>query len=276
MQPLRILTINTAKGDGNYRARIDWLTRELQRIRPDVIACQEAFRDESGALDTASHLMRRLGMHGFWAPARFKERQCDGRTMPSWSGLALLSRRPWSMVDTLELEADERDGERIAQFAVLEDERSRLVVANLHLTHLRDRNDLRTRQLQQVLSHSWMTAGRAIRLLCGDFNTLADGPVLAGFLGQSGYGHLQDAYVAGGGLTGRGSLVGQPGRKVDHVLSLADAVSEQPVFTSASVVLDRPDPRSGILVSDHFGVATTMVPLRSGSWRKREDRELVT
>lgn len=273
--PLRVLTLNTAKGDGDYRSRIAWLSHELAAMRPDIVALQEVFRDESGALDTAAQLQKRLGMNGFWAPARFKPRVCEGVSVPSWSGLALLSRRDWSIVDTLELPSDERDGDRIAQFGYIETERTGLIVANIHLTHLRDRSDLRHEQLRRVLGHPLMQISGAVRLVCGDFNATPDSDVFDGLLGWSSFGHLTDSYELGGGAARRGSLPSHEGRRVDYVLSLADFESDHPVFISSAVVLDRPDPKSGTLPSDHYGVATTMVPLRSGSWRKREDGKLV-
>ena len=39
---LRIVTINTGKCDGSYRARLRWLASELSRLVPDIIALQEA------------------------------------------------------------------------------------------------------------------------------------------------------------------------------------------------------------------------------------------
>lgn len=279
MRPLRIITINTGKGDGEYRARINWMARELRRLGPDIIACQEVFRDESGLLDTAGTLMRRLGLYGFSAPARYKLRDCEGSRVASWSGLALLSRLPWNLVETLELPSDERDGQRIAVFGLLEDERGKTVVANVHLTHLRDCDELRSRQLRMVLEHPLMQIKGAIRLLCGDLNTTTDGAVLLGLLGERDFGSLQDTYVLGSGATERATLPPRTGMTtgycVDYVLSLADSSAEQPLFTSSSVVLDRREPRTGLLPSDHYGVATTMVPVKAGSWRRREERRLV-
>jgi endonuclease/exonuclease/phosphatase family metal-dependent hydrolase len=279
VQPLRIITINTGKGDGEYRARVDWMAHELLRLGPDIICCQEAFRDQSGALDTAAFLMKRLGLNGFWAPARRKLRECEGVEMESWSGLALLSRTPWTLVDSMELPSDDADGERIAVFGLIEEPQTRLAVANVHLTHLRGADDLRREQLRCVIEHPIMKMKGTIRLICGDFNTTAEGPVLAGLLGETDYGNVQDAYYLGGGPPGRSSLPPRPGlatgRRIDHLLSIADAAPEHPVFTSSTIVLDRPEPRSGLLPSDHYGVATTMVPLRAGVWRRREGMKLV-
>src|SRR4051812_463623 len=134
MAALRILTINTGKCDGPYKQRLDWLASELQSQQADVIACQEAFRDESGRLDTAGDLAQRLGMHLAWTPARFKTRECEGETLEGWSGMALLSLEPFTMVDSIALPADPRDGDRRAQVALLEVEGAPVIFANVHLT----------------------------------------------------------------------------------------------------------------------------------------------
>jgi glycine betaine catabolism A len=102
MQPLRIVTINTAKCDGPYRQRIAWLAEEASRLQPDLLVCQEVFRDDSGELDTLAALQTALGMEARWAPARYKARDCEGRRVVGWSGLALFSARPWVCVGRAE------------------------------------------------------------------------------------------------------------------------------------------------------------------------------
>jgi endonuclease/exonuclease/phosphatase family metal-dependent hydrolase len=269
---LRILTINTGKCDGPYTERIEWLAKELKTLQPDIIACQEAFRDEAGHFDTAGLLAERLQMHLAWSPARFKPRVCEGQEVESWSGMALLSRRPFTMVDTIELPSDEADGERLAQAGLLEVEDVFVTIANLHLTHLKENDALRAQQLRRVLAHPLMAMKRALRLVCGDFNSRSDGAVLVSSLGTHHYGHVEDAYVTGGGGAQRATLAS--GACVDFVLSLAEDEASHPTFASSAVVLNRPEPNSGILPSDHFGVATTMMTLRVRGWRNRNQVSL--
>ena len=138
MDSLRIVTLNTGKCDGPYKARIEWLIEEAKRLSPDVLALQECFKDESGNLDTAEKVAKALKMTCAWAPARFKRRECEGVERWSWSGMALLSTQPWAYVDSIELPADARDGDRVAQVGLLDLDRVSVVIANVHLTHLRD------------------------------------------------------------------------------------------------------------------------------------------
>src|SRR5215475_5186643 len=144
MQSLRIVTINTWKCDGAYRDRLRWLGEELRRLQPDIVAMQECFRDVDGEFDTAAYLARVMHFRHAWTPARLKTRTFDGREIESWSGMAILSRRPFRRVEEVELPADERDGQRVAQIAHVDWEGG-VVIANLHLTHLRDATELRHR-----------------------------------------------------------------------------------------------------------------------------------
>lgn len=273
IEPLRLVTINTGKCDGPYRERVAWLAEEVKRLRPDVLACQEVFREEEGERDTLEALKRALGMQAAWAPARYKPRTCEGEEVSGWSGMALLSRRPWTYVDTVELPSDPRDGERVAQVGLLEIEQESVVIANVHLTYLRDAEALRARQIETVLSHPLIGMRQALRAVCGDFNSAADGAFMKGLLSRDETPYLLDCYVAGRGEGERSTLAprdeaSQARPCVDYILSVAEAPHQHPVFTSSAVVLKTPDPKTGALPSDHYGVATTMVSLRMPSWRQ--------
>jgi endonuclease/exonuclease/phosphatase family metal-dependent hydrolase len=279
MEPLRVVTINTGKCDGAYRARIAWLSEEAGRLRPDVLVCQEVFREQAGERDTLTSLQRELGFEYAWAPARFKERLCEGEAVVGWSGLLMLSRFPWAYVDVLELPADARDGDRVAQLGLLEVGKTSIVVANVHLTHLRDAAELRRKQLCAVLDHPLMRMKQAIRLICGDFNWTLDPETLSRIASAGDYGSLVDAYIEGHGQPERATLPPRGADSearscLDFILSLAPSEDQHPVFTSSAVVLKNRHPDSGALPSDHYGVATTLVPLRVPAWR--QERTLVT
>jgi len=275
MEPLRIVTINTAKCDGPYRARIAWMVEEVRRLRPDVLLCQEVFREDGGDRDTLEALKRGLGLQAAWAPARNKKRQSEGEAVAGWSGMAMLSRRPWAYVDILELPGDDRDGDRVAQVGVLELGESSVVVANVHLTYVPDGDELRECQLQAVLSHPLLKMRQAMRLICGDFNSRHDGEWMSRILATSAEGSLIDCYVAGRGASERSTLAPREASAgvrpcVDFILSLAQDAESHPVFRSSAVVMKNPDPKTGTLPSDHYGVATTLMPLRMPAWRREQ------
>lgn len=264
MPSVRVVTINTGKCDGPYHARIDWMAEELVRLDPDIVACQESFSAADGSAVTAVTLARRLGMFCAAAPARFKTRSLEGRSVAGWSGLALLGRRPWLEQEIVTLPDDARDGERVAQFAVAEHGGGEVVMANVHLSHLAGADGLRGTQLTRVLTHPWLRRPRALRLICGDFNMTADGAVLAPLL-AAGIGPLgvRDSYACGGGGEPRGTLAPRPAHCsgdapcIDFILSIAGVSAAHPRFRDAAICLDRAAPATEIYPSDHFGVTVT-------------------
>jgi endonuclease/exonuclease/phosphatase family metal-dependent hydrolase len=269
---LRIITVNTAKCDGPA-ARIDWLAQEACELRPDILACQEVFREDGGPLDTFATLQNVLEMDAAWAPARYKPRLSEGRTATGWSGMALYSLQPWTYVDTLELPSDPLDGDRVAQVGLLELERFSVVVANVHLSHLRDAEDLRRVQLETVLQHPLLQMKQAMRIVCGDFNATPDSRLLQDVLHGTQYGDLRDAYLLGGGASDRWTLPARDGesagRCVDYILSLASSADTHPMFTSSAVTFKRRHASLDVLPSDHFGMAVTLVPTRIHGWLKK-------
>lgn len=254
MTRVRIVTINTGKGDGPYAARIGWLADELGRLTPDIVLVQEGLRSVDGRLDTVARLADRLGMASAFAPARRKAREVEGRWLDTWSGLGFLSRADAVETTSLPLPDHPRDGERIAQLGRWPFGGGALTVANVHLTHLAGENGLRGRQLAATLTHPWLAPGSGVRLLGGDLNTDLAG--LDGLRAAAAPVALVDAVAAGGGRPDRITVpVGQPGRPgrcLDHLLLVGDEASPV-VTTGARVVLDRPD-AGGIWPSDHYGV----------------------
>ena len=117
---MRIVTINTAKGDGQYACRLDVLARELRALQADVVLLQESFSTCDRSLSTAAHLGAALGMHVAQAPARRKPRLVDGRELLSDSGLAILTRAPLLDATVRALPWDPADGERIAQIGLVD------------------------------------------------------------------------------------------------------------------------------------------------------------
>jgi len=263
MDGFRIVTINTGKGDGLYRSRMRLLVDQLAEFSPDLVACQEAFASKDAHADTARLLAGELGMNLAYSPARRKRRFFGERYVDSESGMALLSRKRWVAFEALTLPCDPRDGERVAQIGVLDLGRVRLVVANVHLTHLRDGDPLRVRQLDTVLRHPLFRHGGSVRLICGDFNTTAEGAVLRPILGQPT--GVRDTWELGGGFGPRGTLAGPgpSGPCVDYILSV-DGPPDV-MFEGTTIALDRHHPEHGILPSDHLGIATTLLLGRNGS-----------
>jgi endonuclease/exonuclease/phosphatase family metal-dependent hydrolase len=268
---VKVVTVNTAKGDGQYACRLEILAEQLRALDADLVLLQEAFAACDRSLATAPYLADALGLEVAFARARRKPRMVEGRELFSDSGLAILSRRPLIDATVVALPWSPADGERIAQIGLVADAAGPILVVNTHLTHLRDGAALRRAQLATIARHPWLGQAVAARLLCGDLNATLDDPELEPLVrGALGWDVL-DTYAAGGGgspretIDPRASLSGHAARPrcIDYILSLARTPVEQPAYARSAVVLNRPDALAGLYPSDHFGVMTTLdVPAR--------------
>ncbi len=259
---LRVVTINTGKCDGPYRARLNALLAGLAALDADIILMQEAFEalDGSGTstVSTARHLAAGLRMHLASHSIRRKPREVEGVTVDSTSGLATLSRWPLGEVVPLQLSDDPDDGDRAALFAAVRSPDGVLLTGNTHLTHLRHRDDLRVQQMGEILRHDWWRGSGILRVLGGDLNARPDHEVHV--LLRSGYEDIRgiDAYEGAGdphraATIRRETSGGVVETRVDYIyLVTTDATGAPPEVDGARVVLD--SPLGDVLPSDHFGV----------------------
>lgn len=168
---MRIVTLNTWKCDGDYPRRLTRMSTGLAALAPDLVALQEVFIAPDLGGDTAAFLAQALGMHKAVLPLRRKQRLVEGRSVESWSGLAVLSREPILAQRVITLPSDPRDGERAALAVDLAWEGLRIILVALHLTHLGDAAPLRRRQWERIVA---ATADVPTVLAAGDFNATAD------------------------------------------------------------------------------------------------------
>jgi endonuclease/exonuclease/phosphatase family metal-dependent hydrolase len=225
---MRLVTLNSWKGDGTYGRRLDAMAAGLSQLAPDIIALQEVLLAPSLGHDTAGHLATALGMTGVNLPLRRKQRDIQGQRADSWSGLAILSKHPILGSRAIALPMDDRDGERAALLARFDG----FTLACLHLTHLADAGDLRIRQFQTIADG---LDGPAI--LAGDFNTPADRLDLGRFTDCRGaLGVTASPTVLGGGC-------------VDHVL----AFGPKPHHLHHAL-----DPAAPCPASDHWAVVADL------------------
>jgi endonuclease/exonuclease/phosphatase family metal-dependent hydrolase len=270
---MTLLTINTWKCDGDYRARLSLLQNQLATLQADVVAMQEVFQAGTAGTraDTARQLADALDMGCAVAPSRQKQRLFDGEWTDSASGLAVLARFPIVANQIGTLPMDERDGERLAHYVHLDLAGRSLLIINTHLSHLRGASALRQAQLTALLDPLTTnllgqlclgeTAFDAV-FLCGDFNAESRSPELQ-FLANYPRFSVQDTYRAGKGtlpgttMPADGSPNPGSGKRIDFIWSLASASDRHPVVQSARVVLDQPD-ATGNFPSDHRGVFITI------------------
>lgn len=250
-----IVTINTAKCNAPYRDRIAAIGAEIERLRPDVVACQEVFCSADGEVGTARLLARIPGYRVVAHKARPKLRYFEGMACPSTSGMAILARQPIEQVVRVPLPSPAADGERIAQVAILRwPTGAVLAVANVHLTHLPDSADMRRVQIASVLRVLEAHPGALPCLVAGDFNAGVDAPELSQWVGRRVPGGLIDAFIQGGGSVNATTLVSSQ-RRIDHILAVSGR--HEWAFRDARIVLN--DAVHGVYPSDHFGVMVAAV-----------------
>lgn len=265
----RLVSINTWKGDGPYRARLDALVEGLRDLQPDVVACQEALASLDGRLSTPRALGDALGMRVAYYATRQKVRDVEGEPVKTWSGLATLTRLPVLDVVARPFPSDPADGDRGALLCLLDTTIGMAWIANTHLTHLRD-PELRLRQVQALAADPSLCRAADLRVVCGDLNAAPDSAEVQWLLrGEHGwdaldcFGHLAPAERVT--MTARNPHVharrpntgSDEGRSIDHVLLLAPAGAPHPRVAEARVVLDRAA-SNGVVPSDHYGVSVTL------------------
>lgn len=259
---MKILSLNTWKCDGEYRKRLDYMVKELSDLKPDIIALQECFRSVQGEADTLQFLARNLGTKAVFVPGRYKKRLFEGNWVDSYSDLGILSRLDLSEEKYFELPGVPEDPDRKIQMVKVQGEASNsFLFVNTHLTHLSKIEGLKEAQFQslteviqkEIVHHSFALVG-------GDFNTLINTENLKKFMELN---KALDAYSEGGGIEPRNSLVDAmiAGKHyaVDHIFYIPKKESGLiPKITQSRMVLNKPEPGSGIYPSDHFGLCVEL------------------
>ena len=175
---LRLVTLNTWKGDGAYAKRLAAMTAGLAALSPDIVTLQEVLAVPESGCDTAARLAAALGLNAATLPLRRKPRVVADRLVDSTSGVAILSRYPLRSQRAVPLSVDPRDGERAALIAEIDVQGRSITVVCVHFTHLGDAGELRRRQWREVRA---AVAGRAPAIIAGDFNAPIEGFDLGAF-----------------------------------------------------------------------------------------------
>ncbi len=260
---LRVITINTWKGEGLYDWRLQLMGRDLYALEPNIVCLQEAVRSADFQVDTAAFLADYLDMEMIYLPARYKKRAIGSRQdkdsceFLSHSGLAILSTssidRHWA--DSMPTHPD--DSERMALSAQIYHNSRLITVTNLHLTHLPDAGDLRYQQFLSILQQNSGAASRSTWICCGDFNQRIDNEMIHSLEKDSNL-QINDCYLSGLGELPGATLVQTESRpeecRIDYIFSMQEKEKTPPQCTNGHVVLNSPD-FEGCFPSDHFGVS---------------------
>lgn len=228
--------------------RLPLMSAGLKAVNADIVLLQEVYTEVPSGLDVSQYLAHDLGLECVYTPARKKLRTCSGSPVLCHSGLAVLARLPMT-AETVRLPDDDRDGERLGQIVQFSWNGLETVIANAHLTHLSDRDDLRAGQLSTLREHLPQKADLSI--VGGDLNLIASHPVLVRELEAQGF--IASAYKNMPDSTLNAMNGGPPSTGViDHIyIKSGENVSCTPL---AQTALDRVDEQSGLYPSDHKAV----------------------
>src|SRR4051812_23180525 len=90
------------------------LAKQLNDLKPHVIACQECFYSEEANADTLKFLAQELNMSYCFLPGRSKKRLFEGHLVNSISGLGILSVYPLAETGSFDLPIVPEDNDRKA------------------------------------------------------------------------------------------------------------------------------------------------------------------
>jgi endonuclease/exonuclease/phosphatase family metal-dependent hydrolase len=196
---LKILTWNIERG-----LRLDSVTAALKQYSPDVALIQEVDWNarRTGSRNVAAELAQSLGMSYRFA-AEFVELSQGKPDTPAYHGQATLAALPASGVRAIRFKDQtgywkprwfipgwgifqRREGGRLALVAELDVAGSRLVAYNVHLES-RLSEDLRLRQIKEVLDDTLKYPPNTPMLIAGDLNTRVDSAPAIGALLAAGF-----------------------------------------------------------------------------------------
>lgn len=239
---MKIMSLNTWKCEHHYIDRLVLMGRELAKHQPDVLLLQEVFK-AGDRFDTARFLADLLDMHISYQPAREKHRTVDNHELMSESGLAILSQTPLTETGLITLPTVVEDGERLAQWAIIEHEHHKIAVLNTHLTHLKDQDKLRSTQIEAILSFATTELVADVYLMGGDMNAELHNPSLYLLAQSRWYSH----WPAQLGLNTMN--IGEQ-QSIDHLFLAATSKAK---WVNGGACLDQ-SLENGLFPSDHKAV----------------------
>lgn len=255
---LRIVSLNTWKCDGDYAKRLPLMAQGLQALEPDIVLLQEVFRSLDGRWDTAEYLAAALQMRADCSWVRRKPRWLQGMWHDSESGMAMLCMQPVLDSRVISLPSSPEDGGRNAQLFAFEYESEKLWVANVHLSHLPHADALRRAQFNAIWTQQVLEDLTGSLWILGDFNTPLE--PCGVWLSPPAPWFAEDAFAR----LGRGEKVTHTNEtgvalNLDQCVRMRQRKAGSLAAFHAQVVLNRPDPATGLLASDHFGLCIDLM-----------------
>jgi len=257
MQSLKIVTINTWKGEDAFDKRIENLKKQLLELNPDIILMQECFEAHSINKDTITYINKDFNYHLDFLQAREKIRDFEEFPVQCFSNMCILSRLPIlnSFHYPLPLaEGDEmRFGQEIEFF--LENGKT-AIITNVHLTHYNKNNKIRLEQIDRI-SNRVKEQKNILHIIGGDFNCTLNSPEIQQFLKEANlietFSHLHPNKK-------HNTLVEAQKKEVDlgvDFLFLSN-LNNKIKIVEAGICLQTPIHTAYGYCSDHFGMYLTI------------------
>lgn len=236
-----VLTLNFWNINGPLDTRYGALERGLKRLRPDIVCLQEVDRDPKSGRGQSEIIAK----------------MCGHAHVVEDDGLAIVCSIPVVRSARVSLPEFPEDLPRGILSAELLIENRSLLVTNTHLAYppkmIQERNKQAEMLLASIKQHR--SAGRRIaKILCGDFNDVADSPAVKSVLDSDE--EFQDVFAeCHPGCPGFTYACHNPyvdpswtvDERIDYIFADRDLVPKE-----CSVVFDG---NNGLdFVSDHFGV----------------------
>ena len=238
-----VLTLNLWNINEPLEPRYRALEAGLNVLRPDIICLQEVGRDPKSAR-RQSELIAEM---------------CNLAHVVEKNGLATACRYPIVRSHSVALPEFPGDAPRLVLLAECRIDERKLLVANTHLAYPPDMISERKKQAQAVLTAIERFPSKIAKILCGDFNDVAESPTVRAVLESDENFH--DVFAECNPISPGITYSCQKNRyvdpywtedqRVDYIFAGRDLVPE-----NCRVVFDG---NSGLdLVSDHFGVFGTL------------------
>lgn len=162
MSSLNIATFNLWKNESNLQGRLDGIKKDINQYSLDIICFQEDYHSTS--ISSSKVINKRLGLHSFTTPTRFKIRNNEY----SSSNLTVLTKYKILAAKEIYFNQNKKE-ERACQFVEIEYNSKRILVINTHLCHINSHN--RLEQIYAILE-TIKEYKVDITILCGDLNAL--------------------------------------------------------------------------------------------------------
>lgn len=249
-----IITINTWKCDGDYFNRLLVLVKNIEKTKPHILLLQEAFQSSDNICDTTRYIAERLHYYNTSSQSRLKKRLLNKENIDSFSNVSIITKYPILNRHIISLPSNYEDCGREAIAVEIVVNKKRILIINVHLSHLNNGDDLRMQQLHHILDQSFLNSSFDAIFMGGDFNFAINKEHFAEL--QKDKFIIEDTFIYRNKKNGPDYTLSYQNtlKKVDHILQITFNDKKKLKVKDSKIVFYEPDRYYGIKTSDHNGV----------------------